>query len=94
MNWAMLIATIVPSLLIIFGLVFGFGKWSSHIEDRIGRVFEKLSGELGNLTKATEHLTSVNEKQTESFHSLSLRVENHETRITVVEREITELKHK
>jgi hypothetical protein len=83
MNWALLGATLLPSLLIILGIVYGFGKWSSKIDAN---------------TQATEHLTEAYEKQFQAIetniHSHDVRLENHETRLTSAEKEITQLKYK
>lgn len=83
MSWLQTLAEALPGIAIVVGLIYGFGRWSSKIDAN---------------TKATENLTDAFDKEAKtvstSLMAHEVRLENHETRLNVVEKEVTNLKYK
>jgi len=73
-DWALLGAAAIPDILALGGIIYGFGKWSSKIDenikamDRLTNSYEKKNGENDN-----------------KFDKIDDKLDNHETRLVKLE---------
>jgi hypothetical protein len=89
MGWAQIALGAIPALAVLFGIVFGFGKWTSELKENT-KATQNLQKSNDRLAEAMD---KMDDKITTSMHSVDLRLENHETRLIVAEKEITDLKY-